>query len=216
MACEFVKTNAVLLAKGTTRSEDDGIANFNHEAIGYTTKTVTTMVVPTMDPFSRKNNKTQKKKTVLNPGSCSSAMNLLNFMSLSSNVTLGGSSIDDDKSSSSTVYYHVNKSQRTNKTILNPGSCASALNLFDMVFDESQQQRGVGSMSDITFRFGVGGGNNHALSSSLPRRSSSLTTTTSGGLPPRRRRPSRSSINTSSSTRFNDNGKRNAEWGEFK
>ena len=165
-----------------------------------------------MDPFSRK--KTQKKKTVLNPGSCSSAMNLLNIMSLSSNFTLGGSSIDDDKSSSSTVYYHVNKSQRTNKTILNPGSCASALDLLGMVFDVSQQ-RGVGSMSDITFRFGVGGGNNHALSSSLPRRSSSLTTTTSGGLP--RRRPSKSSINnTSSSTRFNDNGKRNAEWGEFK
>jgi len=212
MACELVKTNAAaLLAKGrTTRSEDDGIANFNHEAIGYTTKTVTTMVVvPTMNPFSRK-----KKKTVLNPGSCSSAMNLLNIRSLSSNVTLGGSSIDDTKSSSSTVYYHnVHKKKRsTNKTNLNPGSCASALNLFDMVFDESQQQRG-GSMSDITFRFGGGGGNNHALSSSLPRRSSSLTTTTSGGLPHRRR--SRSSINTSS-TRFNDNGKRNAEWGEFK
>ena len=162
-----------------------------------------------MNPFSR------KKKTVLDPGSCSSAMNLLNFMSLSSNVTLGGSSIDDDKSSSSTVYYHnVHKKKRsTNKTVLNPGSCASALNLFDMVFDESQQQRG-GSMTDITFRFGVDAGNNHALSSSLPRRSLSLTTTTSGGLPPRRRRSR--SINTSSSTRFNDNGKRNAEWGEFK
>jgi len=208
MAYELVTTNAALLAEGTTRSEDDGIANFNHEAIGYTTKTVTTMVVPTMDPFSR------KKKTVLNPGSCSSAMNLLNCMALSSSVTLGGSSIDDDKSSSSTVYYHnVHKKKRsTNKTVLNPGSCASALNLFDMVFDESQQQRG-GSMSDITFRFGVDAGNNHALSSSLPRRSLSLTTTTSGGLP--RRRPSRSS-NMSSSTRFNDNGKRNAEWGEFK
>lgn len=204
MAYELVTTNAALLAEGTTRSEDDGIANFNHEAIGYTTKTVTTMVVPTMDPFSR------KKKTVLNPGSCSSAMNLLNCMALSSSVTLGGSSIDDDKSSSSTVYYHnVHKKKRsTNKTVLNPGSCASALNLFDMVFDESQQQRGGGSMlSNVT------GGNNHALSSSLPRRSSSLTTTTSGGLP--RRRPSRSS-NMSSSTRFNDNGKRNAEWGEFK
>ena len=213
MACELVTTKAALLAKGTTRSEDDGIANFNHEAIGYTTMTVSTMVVPTMDPFSRK--KTQKKKTVLNPGSCSSAMNLLNIMSLSSNVSLGGSSIDVDKSSSSTVYYHVHKKIRsTSKKNLNPGSCASALNLFDMVFDESQQQRG-GSMYDITFRFGGGAGNNHALSSSLPRRSSSLASTTSGGLPPCRRRPSRSS-NTSSLTRFNDNGKRNAEWGELK
>jgi hypothetical protein len=208
MTCELVKTNAALLDKGTTRSEDEDTANFKHEAIGYTTKTATTMVVPTMNPFSR------KKKTVLNPGSCSSAINLLNAMSLSSNVTIGGSSIfDDNKSSSSTVsyYYHqVHKSRRTKK-VLNPGSCASALNfMLDMDFDDSQQRGG--SMSDINFWFGGGGGNNHALSSSLPRRSSSLTTTTSGGLP--RRRRSRSSI--TSLTRFNDNGKRNAEWGEFK
>jgi hypothetical protein len=205
MACELVNTNAALLNKGSTRSEDADSANFKHEAIGYTTKTVTTMVVPTMNPFSR------KKKTVLNPGSCSSAINLLNAISLSSNVTIGGSSIfDDNKSSSSTVsyYYRVHKSQRTKK-VLNPGSCASGLNfMFDTDFDDSQQR--VGSMSDITFWFGGGGGNNnHALSSSLPRRSSTLTTTTSGGL-----RRSRNSI--TSSTRFNNNGKRNAEWGEFK
>jgi hypothetical protein len=206
MACELVKTNAALLNKGSTRSEDEDTANFKHEAIGYTTKTVTTMVVPTMNPFSR------KKKTVLNPGSCSSAINLLNAMSLSSNVTIGGSSIfDDNKSSSSTVsYYHrAHKSQRTKK-VLNPGSCASGLNfMFDTDFDDSQQR--VGSMSDITFWFGGGGdnNNNHAPSSSLPRQSSSLTTTTSRGL-----RRSRKSI--TSSTRFNDNGKRNAEWGEFK
>ena len=74
MACELVKTNAALLNKGSKRSEDEGTANFKHEAIGCTTKTVTTMVVPTMNPFSR------KKKTVLNPGSCSSAINLHVFI----------------------------------------------------------------------------------------------------------------------------------------
>jgi hypothetical protein len=73
-------------------------------------------------------------------------------MSLSSNVTLGGSSIDDNKSSSSTIsyYYHVHKSQRTKK-VLNPGSCASALNfMFDMEFDDSQQRGG----SSPTLPFG--------------------------------------------------------------
>jgi hypothetical protein len=60
MACELVKTNVALLNKGSTRSEDEDTANFKHEAIGYTTKTVaTTVLVPTMNPFSR------KKKTVL-------------------------------------------------------------------------------------------------------------------------------------------------------
>lgn len=118
----------------------------NNELYSLARKSVSTtmVVVPTMNPLSRKentlHNNNKNKKKVLNPGSCSSAMNLLDIMSLSSSSIGGGSvvcPINDNNSNNE--YYSLlqrgRKSQRT-KNILNPGSCSSALNLLDIQFDD--------------------------------------------------------------------------------
>jgi predicted phosphodiesterase len=135
------------------------------------------VVVPTMNPLSRKENtrhNANNKKKVLNPGSCSSAMNLLDIMSLSSSR---GGSVDcpiNDDNNNNNEYYRFKyysllkrgrKSQRT-KNILNPGSCGSALNLLDIRFDDDESSSSVRDnmrmMSELTHsgRSSVGYGKN--------------------------------------------------------
>ena len=151
LMCELVKTNAALVKATTSKDDDPANAdtartfNISESSSLGTAKTVTTLV-PTVNPFSRKETQT-KKKTVLNPGSCSSAMDLLNIMSVSFNANNGDGII------------RGRKSQRTTQT-LNPGSCASALNLFaDINLEQSQSDYFLSSFE--------------RLSSSLPPNSNS-------------------------------------------
>ena len=162
LMCELVKTNAALVKATTSKDDDPANAdtartfNISESSSLGTAKTVTTLV-PTVNPFSRKETQT-KKKTVLNPGSCSSAMDLLNIMSVSFNANNGDGII------------RGRKSQRTTQT-LNPGSCASALNLFaDINLEQSQSDL---RMSDITHSFGNFLSSFERLSSSLPPNSNS-------------------------------------------
>ena len=182
--CELVKTNAALV-KATT--SEDGYPDNADTARTFNISGTKTVTVPTMNPFSRKEAPT-KKKTVLNPGSCSSAMDLLNIMSESFNTNHNEGSL---------IRGRTSQKRTATQASLNPGSCASALNLIDINFDETQRAM---RMSNITSSFDKSLSSFERLSSSLP------SNTNNGGLS----RQSRGS-NTSSNI-----GKRNAEWGEFK
>jgi hypothetical protein len=93
LMCELVKSNAALVKATTSKDDDpanaaDTARTFNiseSSSLGTETVTATTMV-PIMNPVSRKEAQTKKKTVVLNPGSCSSAMDLLNIMSESFNT----------------------------------------------------------------------------------------------------------------------------------
>jgi hypothetical protein len=145
-----------------------------------------TNMVPAIDSFSRKD-ANSKKTTALNPGSrMSPSVNTANAGSISH--------IDDNESLSMLSHYNVHESKRPTKA-LNPGSCASALSLYVIKFEVPQRDM---RMSDITQSF------DNFLSfgqtSSLPSNNNN-----SGGLLLRRCRST-----------LDNNGKRNAEWGDFK
>jgi hypothetical protein len=121
-------------------------------------------MVPTIDPFSRKD-ANSKKTTVLNPGSrMSSSVNTANAGSISH--------IDDNVSLSMLSHRNVHESKRPTKA-LKTGTCASALSLYDIKFEVPQRDM---RMSDITQSF------DNLLSSGQTSSRPSNSNNNSGGL----------------------------------
>ena len=192
---ELVKKRNTVLAKAATSGDDDTTnavcarpynVSESSSCSTFHVEGTDTKMVPTIDLFSRKDAYSKKTTVLLNPGSRMSSLNTVKGGSISP--------IDDNVSSSMLSHRNVHKSKRPNKA-LNPGLCASALSLYDIKFEVPQRDM---RMSDITQSF------DNFLSfgqtSSLPSNNNN-----SGGLLLCRRRST-----------LDNNGKRNAEWGDFK
>jgi hypothetical protein len=197
-------------AKATSNKSTSSLFGANEGAVGknedtHQENTAKIFSVPTTDPFSRKKNaykvhrgrRTSTK--ALNPGSCSSGMDLLALAQLGSNGSL--SSL-----------------HRARRVVLNPNSCASGLNLVNGL-----QASNLGSMRSMLSGISASGllrpsqrnnassgslssGNNFALLLGNARivSSSSL----------RRGNSSRNNTRLKSNT-TTLGSKRNADWGVF-